>query len=269
LRAAPALSPAMAKEMYLDLLEAALTGTLWEDTSISPWTDGAYDPTTRSVGRDWPATAATMIGTARMRNLRALVERVLAEDIPGDFIETGVWRGGACIYMRAILAAAGDQGRRVFVADSFRGLPEPDVERFPKDVGDRLHTYKQLAVSREEVEANFRRFGLLDDWVVFLEGWFKDTLPTAPIERLAILRLDGDMYESTIGALQSLYSRVSPGGFVIIDDYFFGPCASAVNDFRDLLEISAPLQEIDGTAVWWRVPLGADLVAPESSPVAP
>ncbi|MFX8984442.1 TylF/MycF/NovP-related O-methyltransferase, partial [Acinetobacter baumannii] len=80
-----------------------------------------------------------MIGTARMRNLRLLCERALAEEIPGDFIETGVWRGGACIYMRAILAAHGDPGRRVFVADSFRGLPPPDPAAFPADEGDQHH----------------------------------------------------------------------------------------------------------------------------------
>ena len=81
--------------------------------------------------------------------------------------------------MRGILNAYGETGRRVFAADSFKGLPPPDAE-FPADAGDTLHTRNQLAVSRAEVEENFRRYGLLDDKVVFLEGWFKDTLPNAP-----------------------------------------------------------------------------------------
>ena len=76
-----------------------------------------------------------------------------------------------------------------------------------------------LAVPEEEVKANFRRYGLLDDQVRFLPGWFKDTLQDAPIDRIAVLRLDGDLYESTIQALDALYPRVSPGGFCIIDDY--------------------------------------------------
>lgn len=238
-------------DLFLDLIEAELTGTLREDPSIDPWTHG-YNSARRATGRDWPATAETMIGTVRMRNIRTLLYRVLSDNIPGDMIETGVWRGGACIYMRAILAAAGDLSRRVFVADSFKGLPEPS-DKYAADIGDVHSTYDQLAVSRAEVEANFKRYGLLDEQVIFLEGWFKDTLPSAPIEKLAILRLDGDMYESTIQALESLYHKVSPGGFVIVDDYILKPCAEAVEDFRASRGIEEPMNDVDGAAVWWRV----------------
>jgi O-methyltransferase len=241
-----------AADRYLDLIESQLTGTLTGDVSIDPWTAGTFDPARRAVGRDWPATAETMIGTVRMRNIRTLLHRVLSQDVPGDLIETGVWRGGACIYMRAILAAAGDNKRRVFVADSFEGLPLPNDE-FPADRGDAHSTYRQLAISRADVEANFERYGLLDEQVIFLEGWFKDTLPCAPIERLSLLRLDADMYESTIQSLKALYHKVSPGGFVIIDDYILKPCAQAVDDFRAAHGIEAPLNEVDGAAVWWQV----------------
>jgi len=72
-----------------------------------------------------------------------------------------------------------------------------------------------LAVSLERVQDNFRRYGLLDRQVRFLKGWFRDTLPAAPIERLAILRLDGDLYESTIQALGALHGKVSAGGVVM------------------------------------------------------
>jgi predicted O-methyltransferase YrrM len=90
-----------------------------------------------------------------------------------------------------------------------------------------------LAVSREDVERNFAKYGLLDDRVVFLQGWFKDTLPSAPIGKIALLRLDGDMYESTMDALQNLYPKLSPGGYCIIDD-FFGPCRLAVGSTADM-----------------------------------
>ncbi|WFU37358.1 TylF/MycF/NovP-related O-methyltransferase [Bradyrhizobium sp. CB82] len=240
--------------LYLDLLEGSLTGTLRSDVSQAPWAKNVFDPARRAVGRDWPSHAETMIGTARMKNLRALTQRALEEKVPGDLIETGVWRGGACIYMRGILAAAGDTSRRVFVADSFRGLPAPDEAAYPADAGDQHHTFDQLAVSRAEVEANFRRYALLDEQVVFLEGWFKDTLPTAPIEKLAVLRLDGDMYESTMDTLNALYAKVSPGGFVIVDDYILKACAQAVDDFRARYGILAPMHEVDGAAVWWQVP---------------
>jgi hypothetical protein len=250
---ASSIGQSMTVDLYLDLLEASLTGLLMEDGSQAPWTKESFDPNLRSVGRDWPTSALTMIGTARMRNLRMLTLRALDENVPGDFIETGVWRGGACIYMKGILAARGEQGRRIFVADSFKGLPPPDEASYPADAGDQHHTVKALAVSRDAVEASFRRYGLLDEGVILLEGWFKDTLPAAPIERLAVLRLDGDMYESTMDALKALYHKVSPGGFVIIDDYILPACARAVEDFRAEWAIRAPMETVDGSAVWWQV----------------
>ena len=176
-----------------------------------------FDPRKRQLGLDWPTVAHTMIGHARLRNLRELAEQVLTQGIPGDFIETGVWRGGACILLRGVLKAHGATNRRVFVADSFEGLPPPNPSAYPADAGDPHHTFRELAVSLEQVRDNFDRYGLLDDQVVFLKGWFKDTLPTAPIERLAILRLDGDMYESTADGLVNLYGKMSLGGFVVVE----------------------------------------------------
>jgi hypothetical protein len=240
------------RNRYLNTLESALTGTLYGDPPNDTWSKGEYNSRTRELGRDWPALAQTMIGTVRMRNLRQICEAMIMDEIDGDFIETGVWRGGACIYMKAILDAYGDRRRRVFVADSFQGLPSPDPAKYPADHGDKHHSFSQLAVSRQDVEDNFRRYGLLDDRVVFLEGWFKDTLPAAPIKSLSVLRLDGDMYESTIQALDALYHKVSRGGAVIVDDYFLGPCETAVNEFRARHRIDAPLLPIDGMAVWWR-----------------
>jgi O-methyltransferase len=155
--------------------------------------------------------------------------------------------------MRGILDAHCDPIRRVFVADSFNGLPPPNPDAYVADAGDVHHRVAALSVSRHTVEENFRRYGLLDDRVVFLEGWFKDTLPAAPIERLAVLRLDGDMYESTIQALDALYHKVSKGGFVIVDDYQLRPCAQAVDSFRARYGIASPLISIDHDAVWWQV----------------
>src|SRR6201997_488381 len=124
---------------YLNLLEASLTGMLFEDKPVSG--QGEFDPNTRLLGRDWPSVSVSMIGSIRMRNLRYACETVLLDGVEGDFIETGVWRGGACILMRGILEAYGDNKRRVFVADSFAGLPPPDPHSFPADAGDQHHTY--------------------------------------------------------------------------------------------------------------------------------
>ena len=112
-----------------------------------------------------------MVGLKRLANIRECVETVLADGVPGDLVETGVWRGGSCIFMRGILAAHGDPDRRVWVCDSFEGLPEHDG-RYEADIGDQFHTFAELAIPVEEVQENFRRYGLLDDRVRFLEGWF-------------------------------------------------------------------------------------------------
>ena len=166
----------------------------------------------------------TMIGRKRLDNIQQLMEQVIADGIPGDVIETGVWRGGATIFMRGVLAAHGVTNRTVWVADSFAGLPPPTA---PQDAGFDFSAEVApiLAISQQEVEALFARYDLLDEQVKFLPGRFRDTLPSAPIQRLALMRLDGDLYESTMDALVNLYSKLSPGGYVIVDDYGdFPPC---------------------------------------------
>ena len=206
----------------------------------------------RAEGMDWPLSATTMVGLRRLDNLQACIERLVAEDVPGDLIETGVWRGGASIFMRGALEAYGDRERTVWVADSFQGLPKPDAQRYPRDEGDPLWRSRELAVPVEEVRRNFERFGLLDDRVRFLVGWFRDTLPNAPVERLALIRLDGDMYESTAVALESLYPKLSPGGFVIVDDYGVPGARAATDDFRAEHGIEEPLELIDWASAFWR-----------------
>ena len=200
-----------------------------------------------------PSDAETMIGLTRLDNLQYCIVDVLKRDIPGDLIETGAWRGGATILMRAVLEALGDTHRTVWVADSFEGLPKPDAAAYPADVGDIHWTLDHLSVSLDEVKENFERYGLLDDRVCFLKGWFKDTLPAAPIEKLAILRVDADMYGSTMEALRSLYSKLSVGGYVIVDDYGAVPgCRKAVEDFRAENGIAEEIKEIDWTGVYWQ-----------------
>ncbi len=212
-----------------------------------------FDPRARAEGRDWPARAESMIGLKRLDNVQHCVTDVLRRGVPGDLIETGAWRGGATILMRAVLEAYGDADRRVWVADSFQGLPKPDPERWPAETGDEHWTRERLTVPLEEARANFARYGLLDERVRFLAGWFKDTLPAAPVERLAVLRLDGDMYGSTMEALCALYPRLSPGGYVIVDDYGAVPqCKEAVTDFRAAHAIADPVEWVDWTGVYWQ-----------------
>jgi hypothetical protein len=200
-----------------------------------------------------------MVGLARLANVLDCTARALADGVPGDLVETGVWRGGTAIYLRAILAALGDAERTVWACDSYEGLPEADAEKYPVDVPMRFHEHAELAVGVDRVRAAFDRYGLLDDQVRFVVGWFRDTLPDVAREigPIAVLRLDGDMYESTIDALTHLEPLVSPGGFVIVDDYGgIEACRQAVHDHRDRHGITAEITPVDWTAVWWRKPLG-------------
>lgn len=231
------------RDLYLNLMKRALTDLLYDNV----------DAQTRQEGRDWPSRACTMIGLKRLNNLQYCIQEVLVNNIPGDLIETGVWRGGATLFMRAVLKADAITDRCVWVADSFEGLPMPDEQRYPADAGDLLYLSRELAVSLEEVQANFERFELLDEQVRFLKGWFRDTLPAAPIEQLAILRLDGDMYESTMEALVHLYPKLSRGGYIIVDDYGAVPgCRKAVDDYRESQGIKEEMRWVDWTGVYWQ-----------------
>jgi hypothetical protein len=262
-------------ELYLDLLKRCLTGYLFPDSSnqevrpdrnmpatrrwVFRWLKKSgykvfkvvpFDREARENGRDWPSIGYSMVGLKRLDHLQMCIQTVVAEGVPGDLLEAGVWRGGSCIFMRAVLKLLGVTDRKVWVADSFQGLPRPSLEA---DADYDLSEYEILAVSQEEVEANFARFGMLDGQVKFLKGWFKDTLAKADVSRLSILRLDGDLYESTTDILNGLYHKVSAGGFVIVDDYgMVAPCKQAIHDFRERKAIQDTIVDIDGSAVYWR-----------------
>jgi O-methyltransferase len=264
-----------AARLYLDLLKGCLTRELFGQAyrplapygrvaaRINRWIQGLLSrrqmvlmvktsPQARAEGRDWPADGETMVGRRRLDNLESCIVDVLDRGVPGDLLEAGVWRGGACIFMRAVLLACGDSQRLVWAADSFQGLPRPNPERFAADRVWQKLVLSELAVPVTAVKTNFARYGLLDDQVRFLPGWFSETLPTAPIERLAVLRLDGDMYQSTIDILNALYPKVSPGGYVIVDDYALSSCKAAVDDYRAEHEIVEEIEPIDWTGVYWR-----------------
>jgi O-methyltransferase len=267
------------EQLYLDLLKKCLTRSIAAETfsAAEPWfrltrlwflpvqsfllargwtvvRRHRVDAGARSDGRDWPADAETMIGLRRLDNIQHCIEQILERGVPGDLIETGVWRGGASIFMRGVLKAYGDTSRLVWAADSFQGLPNPQSGVWRDDERGRLWEFgTTLAVSLEQVRANFARYGLLDDQVRFLPGWFRDTLPVAPIKRLALMRLDGDLYESTRDALNALYPKLSVGGYCVIDDYYAqsGACR-AVSEYREQNGITDPIERIDWAGAFWR-----------------
>lgn len=230
----------------LDNLRDVLTGISFKDPGMGVGFD--YDK--RFKGCDWPEKALTMIGTLRMNNIRTLLEDVLENNVDGDVIETGVWRGGACIFMAAILQNY-NSCKNVWVCDSFEGLPPPDPD-YELDKNDIGHTLKQLAISLEQVRENFKTHNLLSENVKFVKGFFKDTLPNLQAEKFSLLRLDGDMYGSTIEALNALYPKLSLGGYIIIDDYALIGTRTAVSEYRKIHNITSPIEIVDDTGVYWK-----------------
>lgn len=268
---------------YLELLKRVLTGAVFPESADQPMRPSEvsspktairnfiihvaakggiqlvkrrrYDAAAREEGRDQPSIAYTMIGMKRLNNVQHAIETALTQNIPGDVVECGVWRGGCAILMRAVLNAHDVSDRTVWAADSFEGLPKPNAVKYPADQGYDLSKIDYFSVSLDAVRGNFDRFGLLDQRVQFLKGWFKDTLPTAPIDKIAVLRADADLYESTMDILNNLYDKVSPGGFVIIDDYYsWETCKQAVTEFRTGRGIAAPIEAVDRDSVYWRIP---------------
>jgi O-methyltransferase len=261
----PAKDPESLRRAYLDLLKLTLCDLVGGRTlTVGRSGDGRdtdqplftrqlseQELSLRAIGADWPFSGLTMVGLARLNDLQACVESVVADGVAGDLIEAGAWRGGASILMRATLDALGETDRMVWVADSFEGLPRPD-ERFPEDRNLDLSWLDYLAIPQDEVRRNFERFGL-DHGVRFVEGFFEDTLPTLSDRTWALMRLDGDTYEATRIALESLYPGLSAGGYVVVDDYqLISECRKAVDDYREECGITEPIEMIDDNAARWR-----------------
>jgi len=245
------------RQAYLHLLKRSLTDTMHEmSCEMSP--NGVLlkhlTPThPRWTGEDWPTLAETMAGVKRLECVQHCVERVLEDKVPGDFIETGVWRGGTTMFMRGLLKAYGIRDRSVYVADSFQGLPPPDMARYPQDEKIALHTVPYLAAPLEQVREGFSRYGLLDNQVVFIEGFFQITLPRLRDRTWSIVRLDGDMYGSTMDGLDNLYPGLSVGGYLILDDYYHVPeSAQATDDYRARHGITDPIERVDKFSAVWR-----------------
>lgn len=191
--------------------------------------------------------AETMLGIKQLDQMQACITDVVRRKVPGDVLEAGVWRGGMTIFMRGALKTMGEHQRRVWVADSFEGLPDPGkaFDSFGWKKG-------AMAVSLDQVRSNFARYGLLDEQVIFLKGFFNDTLPDAGITALSVLRVDADLYESTRDVLNHLYPKLSVGGYAIFDDYQnLKDCQRAIDEYRLQHRIEDPIVKIDKRAVCW------------------
>jgi len=257
------------ESLYLDLVRDTLTGSVLNTPSVTAGEGegeslrrGPYDEELRLRGADWCDECYTMAGGRRVQNVRELVEKTIGENVPGDFLEAGTWRGGCSIMARTVQRIMNeDENRRTYVCDSFSGLP-PSSNKQDTDSWSRMHF---LEVSQEEVEQNFKKFQALDSNVLFRKGFFSETLPIIRQElmnqgrKLAVLRGDGDMYESYMDILYNLYQFVPVGGYFICDDCpTIAEAQRAIDDFRQHHGITAPIQKVQDSkyGTYWRKEAG-------------
>ena len=203
----------------------------------------------------------TMTGPVRCRALWDQCHQVLQANIPGCFVECGVWRGGSAAVMGLAIRNSGQQ-RDLHLFDSFEGLPEPtdrDGAQAREYSGGHasgvLRSVEQCKAGLDEVKTFLLgRLGFDPSRVHLHVGWFQNTLPVdaGKLGPIALLRLDGDWYESTRFCLEHLYSNLSPGGVIIMDDYWaWEGCRKATDEYRETNRISAPIQRIDAAAGYW------------------
>jgi len=310
------------RERYLSAVQASVLNLVYAESSEGMWVyDGrnkytslsGFSLSARLNGHDVCKNSLTMIGKRRLDNIKECVENIVAKGVEGDLIEAGCCKGGAVIFMKAVLASLGEgfgnHGRKVWACDTFcdpqkegtvaasvvsgilnpllsflGSIPSPSFQRglfkqlyklqssFPqpkegREVSEDIVASMQFLIKNagrwqkkpsvetglESVRSHFARFRLLDDNVRFLKGFFSDTIPKASeLDKVALLRADGDTYESTIDALNLLYPKLSVGGYCIIDDYnSFAECKRAVDEYRSEHGIDDPIVAIDELAVYW------------------
>jgi O-methyltransferase/8-demethyl-8-(2,3-dimethoxy-alpha-L-rhamnosyl)tetracenomycin-C 4'-O-methyltransferase len=239
----------MRNHLYLDLMKRSLNNYLHlgkdeNYDSFSPAQGGRYR------NGEWVLPRSSQPHTLLFEAQLDLIERAILAltrvGIRGDFLEAGVWRGGAVIYMAAVIEAYGIKNRVVFGADSFNGIPV--CNDFGKDAVNEWPD--RWVASAYEVRGNIARYGLADDRIALLEGGFDHCLQTPSINTLALIRLDADSYSSTRTALELLYPKLSDGGIVIIDDWHLPGCRLAVEEFRSSSDIESPIIHDPGNEYW-------------------
>ena len=192
----------------------------------------------------------TMIHTPNLNNIQKLYKYIVDNDIQGDILEAGVWKGGATILMAA-LNKYYNTNKKVYACDSYEGLPK--TSNYTEDHIVNGTNWQSYAVSLEEVKENFDKYKLLDNDVIFVKGFFEETIPKLEVGDLSLLRLDGDMYTSTIVCLDELYDKVVKGGVIICDDYGWKEAGSgrAIDDFREKRNITSEMKYSAYFCYYW------------------
>lgn len=237
------------RHAYIELIKRAITNYhyLGEDNSFERFRCLThYDLQQMKWKVDPLARPLTLLSKPQLDLVERSILTLEANGIAGDYIEAGVWRGGVIVLMRALLAAHGIADRKVIAADSFAGIPKN--VRFRHDPVD---TWEDRWIATlDEVKQNIDRFGLLDERIVFVVGFYEDSLKTLADHQLALIRLDSDSYESTDVSLERLYPLLSRGGIVIVDDWHLVACRMAVGKFRSRHGIEDRILMQGGNAYW-------------------
>jgi len=200
----------------------------------------------------------TMTSPERLFALIQATRYVTAAGIPGDVVECGVWRGGSVMAAALTLLNAGDASRNLYLFDTFEGMSAPTdrdiaIDGSPAssllDLGRRLDPDSAWCyATQDEVALAMRSTGYDPQRVHFVKGKVEETLPSQAPDRISLLRLDTDWYESTRHELEHLFPRLSRGGVLIIDDYgHWAGCREAVDDYLRTHRVKLLLSRIDYT----------------------
>jgi len=237
---------------YVELLMKALVGFPSHGTCKGDCTTvGPFQPIARKYGLDWPPMGYTMVGTARLENFRAAIEEVNRKKIPGDVMELGVWRGGAMIMATAVSkeykSMGGTMDRRMYVLDAFEDIPASSYGV------SRAFLFNTEAA----VIDHFKTYNAYDSNVHFVRGLFKNTVPKMAtddsIQQIAVLRVDGNFYDSYQDSLYYMYGKVPVGGIVIFDDVMSHKAVMRCwLDFKADHGLPEELNRIDVHSAWFR-----------------
>jgi len=239
------------KHQYLHLVEMAVTGSLFDEAGSCVMGSAPtgcsktyeYKADERKGGNDWPVVGHTMVGHTRIENVKTLLSDVIANNIPGDFVELGVWRGGVCIFARCLLNALRQTDRKVHLFDAFGDIPGYGPST------------PYLSVSQAQVEHNLEKYHAKEG-SVFHKGLFKDSVKPFASEfkgNISVLRVDGNFYDSYQDAMYYLYDKVPVGGYVIFDDVMSHPAVTRFwNDFKKEQQLPEELTQIDFHSAYFK-----------------
>jgi O-methyltransferase len=237
------------RDAYIDLVKRSVSNCVYlgEQYSFEEFSSiRHYDTKTSRWKIDAFSRPMTLLALDQLDLIEEVIVTLEKNNIPGDYIEAGVWKGGVIIFMRALINAYNIKNRKVIAADSFQGIP-PSTH-YSKDSVDKWSD--RWVASFEEVKQSIQRYGLLDDKIEFVVGYFSQSLKALSDRTFALLRLDSDSYESISTSLQHLYPRLSLGGIVIVDDWHLHGCKRAVIEYRALNKIGGSMSIRSGNAYW-------------------